>query len=131
MARLGFSEGETTLVVDAVRDHSFSRGAIPQSLLGRALQDADRLEALGVLGVFRCIATGVHMNATFFDADDPWAQSRELDDHRFSVDHFFTKLLRLPEGFLTDAGRAEATRRANVMRTMLAELGREIGRPAP
>ena len=95
VATQGFSECEITLVADAVRDHSFSRGAIPESPLGCALQDADRLEAIGVLGTFRCIATGVRMNASFFDADDPWAQNRQLDDTRFSVDHFFTKLLQI------------------------------------
>jgi len=128
---LGFSEGDVELVADAVRDHSFSRGATPVSSLGRALQDADRLEALGALGVFRCIATGVRMNAAFFDTADPWAKSRPLDDERFSVDHFFKKLLRLPETFLTEAGRREALRRARIMRDMLTELGHEIGHPLP
>ena len=75
------------------------------------MQDADRLEALGVIGTFRCIATGVRFGAQFFDAADPWAVNRPLDDKRFSVDHFFTKLLKLPETFQAVEGRAEAERR--------------------
>jgi uncharacterized protein len=128
---LGFSAADAEAVADAVRDHSFSRGAVPQTALGRALQDADRLEALGALGVFRCIATGVRFGGAFFDADDPWAMDRALDDGRFSVDHFFTKLLRLPPTLLTEAGRAEAARRADAMVALLRHLGDELGTPLP
>jgi uncharacterized protein len=128
---LGFSAADAEEVAEAVRDHSFSRGAVPRTAMGRALQDADRLEALGALGVFRCIATGVRFGGAFFDADDPWALGRPLDDGRFSVDHFFTKLLRLPPTLLTAAGRAEAGRRAQAMVALLRQLGNELGNPLP
>lgn len=125
----GFDEAGVERVAQAVEDHSFSRGATPRSDLGRALQDADRLEALGVLGVFRTISTGTLMGARYFDADDPWAERRDLDDVRHSVDHFFTKLLSLPETLTTEAGRAEARRRVAFMERLLDELGHELGRP--
>jgi len=124
---LGFDDSTTTQIAEAIVDHSFSRGAVPRSPLGRALQDADRLEALGVIGAFRCIATGVRFGAHFFDADDPWATNRPLDDKRFSIDHFFTKLLKLPATFHTLAGRAEADRRVAIMNAMLTALGEELG----
>jgi len=57
----------------------------------------------------------------------PWARQRELDDHRFTVDHFFVKLLRLEQTLHTDAGRAEARRRTAFMREFLRELGQEMG----
>ncbi len=126
LARVDFSSGEIDLVCDAIEDHSFSRGQQPRSLLGMALQDADRLEALGAIGVFRCVSTGVKMGASYFDAEDPWGERRALDDRRFSVDHFFTKLLRLPPGMHTETGRIEAERRAAFLREFLAELGREL-----
>ena len=128
---LGFSDDETALVAGAVRDHSFTRGAVPESALGRAVQDADRLEALGVVGTFRCVATGVRFGSAFSHPDDPWAERRALDDRRYAVDHFFTKLLRLPATFHTEEGRAEAERRAALMRRLLAEYGEELGAPAP
>jgi uncharacterized protein len=127
LCELGFAPAAVQLVADAIRDHSFTRGATPSSALGKALQDADRLEALGVIGAFRCIATGTTFGAEFFDADDPWAERRELDDKRYSVDHFFVKLFKLPSTFQTDRGRAEAERRAGVMRAMLDQLGEELG----
>ncbi|HJU89331.1 MAG TPA: HD domain-containing protein [Gemmatimonadaceae bacterium] len=131
LPRLGFGPSEVELAAGAIRDHSFTRGAIPESLLGRALQDADRLDALGVIGTFRSIAMGAHLGLEFVHATDPWATERELDDGSYSVDHFFKKLLRLPETFRTEAGRVEARRRAEFMRLLLAELGRELDAPAP
>ena len=76
---------------------------------------ADRLEALGALGLCRTLSTGARMGARYFHPQDPWAQDRELDDRAFTVDHFFTKLLRLAPTLQTEAGRAEAHRRAAFM----------------
>jgi uncharacterized protein len=115
----------------AIEDHSFSAGRVPRSPLGEALQDADRLEALGALGIARTFSTGVRMGARYFDPDDPWAERRALDDKAFSVDHFFTKLLRLPETFRTKMGRAEAEKRVAIMRAFLDAMGEEIGAPRP
>lgn len=131
LSRLGFAADEVEAAAGAIRDHSYTRGAVPESVLGRALQDADRLDALGVIGTFRCMAMGVRLGLELVDSADPWAEARALDDRRFAVDHFFTKLLRLPESFQTEAAREEAGRRAEVMRGLLAELGRELDVPAP
>ena len=114
-------------IASAVRDHSYSRGATPQSALGRALQDADRLEALGALGLLRTVSTGTRMGARYFHASDPWAEARDLDDLSHMVDHFFTKLLALPASMNTAAGRAEAERRAAFLRVFLEQLAEELG----
>ena len=131
LAALGFAPESCERVALAIRDHSFSRGARPEGELGRALQDADRLEALGAIGLLRCLGSGERMGAAWFDADDPWAEGRELDDRRFSIDHFFTKLLQLPATMRTAAGREEAERRAAFLRAFLARLAAEIDRPLP
>jgi uncharacterized protein len=127
----GFSSDETALVTGAIRTHSFSRGETPTSDLGRALCDADRLEALGVIGLFRTISTGTRMGSRYFHSDDPWARSRALDDRAYGVDHFFTKLLKLPGTLHTEAGRREAERRAEFLRFTLRELAGEIGHEPP
>jgi uncharacterized protein len=129
LAKHGYIEDEISMICAAIIDHSYSRGATPRSLLGRALQDADRLEALGVLGLFRTISTGSRMGARYFDADDPWAGERALDDRAYSIDHFTTKLLRLAPTLCTEEGRIEAKRRAARMERMLEELGDELGTP--
>jgi uncharacterized protein len=131
LPRFAFDDDAVARVADAIRDHSYSRGAVPESALGKALQDADRLEAVGVLGVFRTVTCGVRMGARYFHADDPWAEHRVLDDARYTLDHFFEKLLKLEDTLHTDAGRNEARRRTDFMRAALRQLGDEIGVPPP
>jgi uncharacterized protein len=131
LPKAGFDAAETALGAEAIRTHSFSRGETPKSPLGDALQDADRLEALGALGLFRLIATGVRLNSALFDQDDPWARRRPLDDRRFGVDHLFTKLFKIPEAMRTPLGAAEARRRVLLLRAFATALGEEIGVPAP
>ena len=114
----------------AIRDHSYTRGVVPHTLLGRALQDADRLDALGVIGMFRCIVTGTQLGATIVDYRDPWAIARPLDDRRFCIDHVFVKLWQLRDTLHTDAARSEADRRIASMRRMLDELSSELASTA-
>lgn len=128
---LGFPEAEILQAEDAVLNHSFSRGQQPSTRLGRALQDADRLEALGAVGLWRTAAVGYQMNAAFADLRDPWAMERPLQDRTFSVDHFFTKLLRLPDSLHHEAARQEAQRRVALMVDFLHQLGHELGEPPP
>jgi uncharacterized protein len=126
LAEQDFSAEEIELVAGAIRDHSFSRGATPETALGKALQDADRLEALGAIGLARCLITGARMGAQPFEPSDPFARDRERDERRFSVDHFFTKLFTLPDKMQTEAGRAEAQRRVEILRQFLAALASEL-----
>lgn len=128
---LDFPEDSVQRVAEAIRQHSYSRGEVPTAPLARALQDADRLEAIGAIGLMRVFSTGARMGARFFHDSDPWAKSRELDDKSFSVDHFYTKLLLLEQTMTTQGGRAEARRRTDVLRRFLRDLGEELGEAAP
>lgn len=127
----GFESVAIERITTAIREHSFSRGLTPSIPLSRALQDADRLEALGAIGLMRVFSTGAKMGSKYFHHEDPFAKHRPLDDKAFSVDHFYTKLLRLPTTFQTEKGREEALRRLHLLDTFLAALGRELGDPAP
>ena len=126
----GFGAEAVARMADAIRDHSFSRGAVPTSALGRALQDADRLEALGAIGIARTFATGQRMGARFFHPEDPFGRARALDDRAFSVDHFYKKLLGLTQTMRTARGRAEAERRTALLRDFLSALADELGEDA-
>lgn len=125
----GFSPEEAEDICLAIRQHSFSRGERPTRPLPMALQDADRLEALGSIGIMRTYSTGVRMGTQYFDSSDPWAKERTLDDTRFSLDHFFTKLFLLPGTMNTEAGREEALNRLRPMQAFMESLGRELGEP--
>lgn len=126
LAELGFESADIESITHAIEDHSYSRGSTPRSALGRALQDADRLEALGAIGIIRTFVTGVRLGGVPFDSADPFAENRELDDKSFSVDHFYVKLLRLVDTMQTEAGRAEAQRRSDYMRAFLEQLAGEV-----
>jgi uncharacterized protein len=131
LPRYGFAPRQVDAIAEAVLSHSFSLGRIPHTPLGEALQDADRLEALGALGILRTASCGARMGAAYFDGDDPWATERTLDDRAFTVDHFFKKLFHLPSTMRTRAGRREALRRIEHMVAFLQQLGSEIGESPP
>jgi uncharacterized protein len=131
LPRHGFSPRQVDAIAEAILTHSYSLGRVPTTPLGEALQDADRLEALGALGILRTASCGARMNATYFDGGDPWAMSRPLDDRAFSIDHFFCKLLGLPATMRTRAGRYEALRRREHMVAFLRQLGTEIMNDPP
>jgi uncharacterized protein len=126
LARHGFAPDAVERICEAIRDHSYSRGAVPSSPLGRALQDADRLEALGAIGVMRTVSCGTRMGSSYFHPEDPFAERRAPDDRRWMIDHFFVKLLRLADTMTTDAGRREAERRTAFLRAFLRQLGEEL-----
>lgn len=126
LAREGAATPFTEQVTDAIRTHAFSRGLAPTSLEGEVLQDADRLDAIGAIGIARCFATCAIMKRPFYAPDDPMCRTRAPNDKLWGTDHFFTKLLRIPTQLHTKTGRAMADGRAAAMRAFLAELEREI-----
>jgi uncharacterized protein len=129
---LGFPSDRARSAAHAIEAHSFSAGIEPRTLEARILQDADRLEALGAIGLARCFYTGGRMGTDLWEAEDPLGRSgRALDDRQYSVDHFKVKLLRLPDLMHTTEGRRLARRRARVLTLFLAELERELQEGAP
>ena len=110
-----------------IRVHPFSLGVKPATLEAKVLQDADRLDALGAIGIARCFAVGAAMNRPFYDPEDPFSRRRDLDDKRWTLDHFGKKLLRLPETMHTGEARAMARDRAAFIEAFLEQLEREIG----
>lgn len=113
-------------VAHAVRAHSFSAAIAPQTLEAKVVQDADRLESLGAIGLARVFYVSGALGRSLFDSDDPLAEHRELDDTLYSVDHFQRKLLRLPESMQTEAGRALARHNADFLVGYMAKLCAEL-----
>lgn len=110
----------------AIAAHSFSAGIIPQTTEAKIVQDADRLEALGAIGLARVFAVSGALGVALFDAEDPFADRRKLDDRAFALDHFQTKLLRLPETMQTTAGRRLARHNADFLIQFMAKLSAEL-----
>jgi uncharacterized protein len=114
-------------IYHAIEAHSFSANIPAETLEARIVQDADRLEAVGAIGIARCFLTGGNMGTPLYEPSDPFAQSRDLDDRSYTLDHFYCKLLGLADTMKTAAGKAEAIKRTEYMKAFLQQLGSEIG----
>ena len=111
----------------AIEAHSFSAGIAPRTVEAKVVQDADRLDALGAIGLARCIAVGAALGRPLYELEDPFCRSRTPDDRGASLDHFYAKLLKLADTMQTRAGRREAERRTEFLRAFIAQLETEIG----
>lgn len=121
-----FPESSLNAVRHAIEAHSFSAAIAPQTLEAKIVQDADRLESLGAIGLARVFAVSGSMGAALFDGDDPFAAQRELDDKRFALDHFRCKLLKLPASMQTAKGRELAQHNADFLVHYMAKLSAEL-----
>ncbi len=90
------------------------------------MQDADRLESLGAIGLARVFYVSGALGRALFDSDDPLAAHRELDDTAWALDHFQKKLLTLPSTMQTEAGRALARHNADFLVHYMAKLCAEL-----
>jgi uncharacterized protein len=127
LAGMGFPAEKRDGVRHAIEAHSFSAGIEPETIEAKILQDADRMETLGAIGLARVFYVGGRMGTDLFHASDPLARNRPLDDLRYSLDHFHTKILRLPDRMNTAPGRAIARERIRIIEDFLRCLSEEAG----
>ena len=124
--KFDYSNEEIKIICDAIRDHSFSRGKTPETLEGKILQDADRLDAIGAIGIARVFAVGGSEKRPFYNTDDPFCKIRLPDDKTWTLDHFFQKLLKLDSLMNTKSAKIEAKRRTKILKKFLLDLKQEI-----
>lgn len=123
---LGFPSKYMDEVREAIESHSYSTNLKPESSAAKIVQDADRLEALGTLGIARVFYVAGQMNSQLFHPDDPWAGDRELDDTRYAIDHFYVKLLNISKTMQTRTGRRLAEGLTLKMHDYLEQLRSEV-----
>lgn len=111
---------------DAILCHSVSAGFTAKSVEAKVLQDADRLDALGAIGIARCIQVSSQLQRPLYDDEDAFAVFRAVDDQQFTIDHFYQKLLKLAANMNTQQGKIIAQQRSEFMLSYLAQLGTEI-----
>jgi uncharacterized protein len=125
----GYPAQHIPAIEHAIEAHSFCARVTPQTLEAKVVQDADRLEALGAVGIARTLITGGAHGTPFYDLTEPFPVTRIADDRTSIIDHFFTKLMKLADTMQTAAGRAAAEQRAQFLKQYLTQLGTEIGVP--
>jgi uncharacterized protein len=128
----GVSADTQAAIFHAIAAHSFSLGIEPRTLEAQVVRDADRLDALGAIGILRWAITGAVRRTGethIYHLDDPFAEWHTLDDRRYMLDHFFTKLLKLDSTIATQTGRALARERTAFMRVYLDAFRKELSEP--
>ncbi|MBY0443832.1 MAG: HD domain-containing protein [Burkholderiales bacterium] len=113
-------------IAHAIEGHSFSANIEVTTLEAQIVQDADRLDGLGAIGIARCFATAGLLKRAFYADHDPFCAIRAPDDAQFTIDHFYKKLFKTAETLKTKAGKAEGQRRIEIMKNYLAALETEI-----
>ena len=108
------------LVIEIISNISYSKGLTPQSQEGKIVQDADRLDALGAIGIARTFAYGGKNNRLIYNP--------ESLDGMDSVSHFYQKLFKLVDLMNTQQGKIEATKRTEFMKKYIEVLDNEIKR---
>lgn len=110
----------------AIETHSFSAGLIPTTAEARIVQDADRLDAIGAIGIARCFHVGGRMGGALYHPTDPAAVARAFDDRAYALDHFPVKLYKVAAGFRTAEGQRIAAARDALMRDFAAAFLAEV-----
>jgi uncharacterized protein len=105
LAKAGFPPDKLDGVTHAIEAHSFSASIAPATIEAMIVQDADRLDALGAVGLARLYYTAGRMGSALAHPTDPLAAHRVLDDRAFALDHIELKLAKLPASMQTAAGR--------------------------
>jgi uncharacterized protein len=111
LADAGFPAAYLDGVAHAIEAHGFSAAITPQTIEAGIVQDADRLDALGAVGIARLFYIAGSMHSQLSHPTDPLAFQRPLDDRRFALDHIAVKLATLPDTMRTVAGRRLAKER--------------------
>ena len=119
LASLAVDPAVIDRVVEIVSQVSFSKGKKPSSIEAEIVQDADRLDAIGAIGIARCFAYGGSRNRILYSPDD-----NESKDS--SVQHFYDKLFKLKDLMNTESARLMAKQRHSFMEEYLVEFYREV-----
>jgi uncharacterized protein len=126
LASINYPSRYFDAIKHAIEAHSFSANIKPETLEAQIVQDSDRLDGIGAIGVARCFSTTALMQRPYYDIDDAFAQSRELDDQVFAIDHFPIKLFKIAETMHTVSAHKEAQKRLQFMKLYLQQLKSEL-----
>jgi uncharacterized protein len=126
LQKFNFTENEIKIISDAIKEHSYSKNKIPKTLEGKILQDSDRLDAIGAIGIARAFSVGGTEKRTFYNIEDPFCYKRKPNDKKWTLDHFYRKLLFIESKLNTKSARIEARRRTKILKKYLSDLASEI-----
>ena len=127
LAWMNFPPERLDAVAHAIAAHSFSANIPAETLEAKIVQDADRLDGLGAVGLARMFYIAGRMGSGLAHPEDPLGLEREFDDRRYALDHIMVKLAKLPGMMQTRGGRALAEERLARLMASRAEFASENG----
>ncbi|WP_374144833.1 HD domain-containing protein [Vibrio sp. NTOU-M3] len=126
LQKINYPEEYLDGIRHAIVAHSYSARVPTRTLEAKIVQDADRLDALGAIGIARCVQVGATLNRALYNTEDTFCAEREPDDSTFILDHMYTKLLKLALAMNTKSAREEADHRTDFMYHYLRQLKSEV-----
>ena len=137
------NEADINFITEIISEVSFKAGETqtPKTLEGKIVQDADRLDAIGAIGIARAFAYGGHKKNKIYDVNNIETlykrdfETFNMDNVSFeqyknkkvdTVTHFYEKLLKLENMMNTEPAKIIAHRRTEFMKDYLKQLFEEI-----
>ena len=119
-------DGKTDEICRIIGEISFSEGCVPSTLEGKCVQDADRLDAIGAVGIARAFAYGGNHNRLMYHPDIApklnMSKEEYVKSNSTTVNHFYEKLFKLTDMMNTDTAKAIAREREEYMRGFVDEF---------
>ncbi len=122
------AEARMEMILESIRNLSFkgTGTTVPSSLEGKIVQDADRLDAIGAIGIARAFAFGGSRGREMYDPEQPPMENMTAEAYAKSnghtINHFYEKLLLLKDLMNTETGKAMAVHRHGYMEQFLEEF---------
>ncbi len=128
LAQNQVGEAKREIILEGIRNLSFkgTGKTVPHSIEGQIVQDSDRLDAIGAVGIARAFAFGGNRSRMLYDPEIP--PQTHMDEQTYAssqghtINHFYEKLLRIKDMMNTETGRRMATHRHRYMEDFLKEF---------
>jgi uncharacterized protein len=133
MAAVSVPSDLQSRVLEIIQNVSFKGAGVPTpqvTLEGKIVQDADRLDALGAIGIARCFSYGGYKGIHIYDPDVPTRKHENFEEYKTdspSINHFYEKLLLLKDRMNTPMGKKIAEKRHNFVMWFAREFWKEVG----
>lgn len=130
LPKIGFPQPKIALVVNCIGNHEiydWARKGLKLPIEDQVFQDADRLDAMGAVGIARCFSFGgEYRRPIWTPGEKPGIYYKHMKTQKSSVTHFYEKLLRLKDAMNTPTGKEIAKQRHRFMGQFLDEFFSEL-----
>ncbi len=116
------------IICDIIENVSYSGtdSVVPPSMEGKCVQDADRLDAMGAIGIARAFAYGGSHNRMIYDPNIPYKENMNKTEYQnntsTTINHFYEKLFQLHKQMNTKTAKAISKKREAFMKTYISEF---------